>query len=97
MGSKVAVIQAYVAIFADLNKIIDAALAIPDNGKVDILILNAATGDDCFLEGLTKEVYQAQMDVNLKGTPGTASMSHLTTDALLLRSASHKRRFLTSA
>ncbi|KAH9216918.1 hypothetical protein DL95DRAFT_362535 [Leptodontidium sp. 2 PMI_412] len=62
MGRKVAVVQANVAIFADVNKIINSALAI------DLLVHNAATGDDCFLEEMTEDFYQAQMDVNLKGS-----------------------------
>ncbi|KAL2075633.1 hypothetical protein VTL71DRAFT_576 [Oculimacula yallundae] len=62
-GSKVAVVQANVAIFADLKKIIDAALAVSEHGKIDIFVHNAATGDDCFLEDMTEEFYQAQMDM----------------------------------
>ncbi|KAG4439827.1 hypothetical protein IFR05_004676 [Cadophora sp. M221] len=67
LGRKAAGVQANVAIFADLNKIINSALAVSENGKIDLLVHNGATGDDCFLEEMTEEFYQAQMDVNLKG------------------------------
>lgn len=66
-GSKVAIVQANMAVIEDLKKLIDAALAVSETGKIDILVHNAATGDDCYLEEMTEEFYQAQTDVNLKG------------------------------
>ena len=50
MGSKVKVVHANVAVLADLKEIIDAALAVSETGNIDLLVHNAATGDDCFLE-----------------------------------------------
>lgn len=66
-GSKVAIVQADVAIMEDLQRLVDAALAISDTKKIDILVHNAATGDDCYMEEMTEEFYEAQTDVNLKG------------------------------
>tara|TARA_R110002060_G_scaffold7100_3_gene10828 strand:+ start:521 stop:781 length:261 start_codon:yes stop_codon:yes gene_type:complete len=73
MGSKVKVVHANVAVLADLKEIIDAALAVSETGNIDLLVHNAATGDDCFLEDLTEDFYQAQTDVHLKGTSAHAS------------------------
>ncbi|KAH7342770.1 hypothetical protein BKA65DRAFT_504729 [Rhexocercosporidium sp. MPI-PUGE-AT-0058] len=75
MGGKVAVIQANVAVMADLHRIMNAALAVSENGKSDLLVHNAATGDDSFLEEMREEFNQAHMDVNPKGTPANTSMS----------------------
>ncbi|KAF8866704.1 NAD(P)-binding protein [Acephala macrosclerotiorum] len=69
--SKVAVVQANIAAYKDLKKLTDAALEISGTGKIDILVHNAATGDDCYLEDMTEAFYQAQTDVNLKGSPET--------------------------
>jgi NAD(P)-dependent dehydrogenase (short-subunit alcohol dehydrogenase family) len=66
-GSKVAIVQANVGHFADLKKLVDGAISISEHGKIDILVHNAATGDDCFLEDLTEQFYEKQTDVNLKG------------------------------
>lgn len=67
IGSKAVLVQANMAISGDLQKLVDAALTLSDIGKIDVLVHNAATGDDCFLEDMTEEFYQAQTDVNLKG------------------------------
>ena len=66
-GSKVAIVKANVGHFDDLKKLVDGAISISENGKIDILVHNAATGDDCFLEDLTEQFFQKQTDVNLKG------------------------------
>jgi len=66
-GSKVAIVQANVGNFEDLKKLVDGAISISENGKIDILVHNAATGDDCFLEDLTEQFYQKQTNINLKG------------------------------
>lgn len=92
-GSKAAVVQANVAVFSDLKNIIGAALTISENGKIDILVHNAATGDDCFLEEMTEEFYQAQTDVNLKGNP-VQTLSACMADILLPRYSSLKWRCL---
>ncbi|TVY73619.1 putative hydroxyacylglutathione hydrolase [Lachnellula suecica] len=65
-GSKCAVVQANLALTPDLQKLVDAALAISEHGKIDILVHNAGTGDDSYLADLTEEFYEDQMNVNLK-------------------------------
>ena len=72
------IVQANVAGLGDLKTIIDAALAVSETGNNDLLVHNAATGDDCFLEDMTEEFYQAQTDVNLKGSSAHASAVVLT-------------------
>ncbi|PMD46321.1 NAD(P)-binding protein [Hyaloscypha variabilis F] len=66
-GSKAALVQANVAHLSDLKKLVDAALAISENGKIDILVHNAGNGDDFYMEDMTEEFYQFQTDINLKG------------------------------
>lgn len=66
-GTKVAVVQANMAVMGDLQKLVDGALALSETGKIDILVHNAATGDDCYMENMTEAFYEAQTDVNLKG------------------------------
>lgn len=67
-GSKAALVQANVALLSDLKKLVEAAVAISEAGKIDILVHNAATGDDCYMEDMTEEFYESQTDVNLKGS-----------------------------
>ncbi|KAH8790272.1 hypothetical protein BGZ57DRAFT_1013956 [Hyaloscypha finlandica] len=54
-GSKVALVQANVTFLSDLRKLVEAALTLSASGKIDILVHNAATGDDSpiFLTQLT--------------------------------------------
>ena len=66
-GSKAALIQANVALVSDLKKLVEAAMKLSASGKIDILVHNAATGDDCYMEAMTEDFYQAQTDANLKG------------------------------
>lgn len=66
-GSKAALVQANVAFMPDLKKLVEAALTISESGNIDILVHNAATGDDCYMEDMTEEFYQSQTDINLKG------------------------------
>ncbi|KAF2491705.1 NAD(P)-binding protein [Lophium mytilinum] len=65
-GSKVASVQANVAVVSDLQKLVDAALSISENKKIDILIHNAGSGDDCYLADMTEDFYKKQSDINLK-------------------------------
>jgi 3-oxoacyl-[acyl-carrier protein] reductase len=73
-GSKAIIVQANMAVMGDLQKLIDGALALSDTGKIDILVHNAATGDDCYMEDMTEEFYEAQTDVNLKGGVNNAKL-----------------------
>lgn len=66
-GSKAVLAQANVALLSDLEKLVEAALTLSESEKIDIVIHNAATGDDCYMEDMTEEFYEAQTDVNLKG------------------------------
>jgi NAD(P)-dependent dehydrogenase (short-subunit alcohol dehydrogenase family) len=66
-GSKAALVQENVALLSDLKKIVEAALTFSESGKIDILVHNAVTGDDCYMEDMTEEFYKAQTDVTLKG------------------------------
>jgi 3-oxoacyl-[acyl-carrier protein] reductase len=66
-GSKAALVQANVALLSDLKKLVEAALILSENGSIDILVHNAATGDDCYMEDMTEGFYESQTDVNLKG------------------------------
>lgn len=66
-GSKAALVQANVALLPDLKKLVEAALTVSESGKIDILVHNAATGDDCYMEDMTEEFYESQTNVNLKG------------------------------
>ena len=66
-GSKAVLVQANVALLSDLKKLVEAALTVSESGRIDILVHNAATGDDCYMEDMTEEFYEAQTDVNLKG------------------------------
>lgn len=66
-GSKAALVQADVSKVPDLQKLVDAAVALSDTGKIDILIHNAGNGDDRFLADMTEEFYEFQSDINLKG------------------------------
>lgn len=77
-GSKVKVVKARMGVIEDHHELIDAALAISESGKIDILVHNAATGDDCYLEEMTEEFYEAQTDVNLKG--GVKCPTHHSSD-----------------
>ncbi|KAE9370475.1 NAD(P)-binding protein [Stipitochalara longipes BDJ] len=65
-GTKAALVQANFAHLSDLKRLVEAALTISENGKIDILVHNAASGDDCYMEDMTEEFYQSQTDVNLK-------------------------------
>jgi len=66
-GTKVSVVQCDVSIMGDLQKLVDGALSISENGKIDILVHNAATGDDCYLADMTEKFYENQTNANLKG------------------------------
>jgi 3-oxoacyl-[acyl-carrier protein] reductase len=56
MGSKIALVQADIREGSELNKLIDVALVLSENGKIDIIVHNAAVGDDCYLEDVTEGI-----------------------------------------
>ena len=67
VGSKAVLVHANVALLSELKKLVEVALTVSESEKVDSLIHNAATGDDCYMEDMTEEFYETQTDVNLKG------------------------------
>ncbi len=58
-GSKAALVQANVALLSDLKKLVEAALTLSESGKIDILVHNVATGDECYMEDMIEEFYEA--------------------------------------
>lgn len=66
-GSKASLVQANVAKVGDLGKLVDAAIELSEGGKIDILVHNAGSGDDCYLADMTESFYESQSDINLKG------------------------------
>ncbi|GAP85725.1 putative 3-oxoacyl-[acyl-carrier-protein] reductase [Rosellinia necatrix] len=66
-GSQATLCQASVADVKQISKIIDTALKISKNGKIDILIHNAALGVDANLNEVTEELFQTHFDTNVKG------------------------------
>lgn len=74
VGSKATLVQADVSKISDLQKLVDAAVALSESGKIDLLIHNAGNGDDRYLADMTEDFYEFQSDINLKGTV-TSGMS----------------------
>ncbi|EQB54356.1 hypothetical protein CGLO_05824 [Colletotrichum gloeosporioides Cg-14] len=66
-GTKAALCQADVSKLADIPKIVDSALSISPTGKIDILIHNAAQGNEANLVDTTPEFYDRHFDTNVKG------------------------------
>ncbi|KAF4811255.1 L-xylo-3-hexulose reductase [Colletotrichum siamense] len=66
-GTKAALCQADVSKLADIPKIVDSALSISPTGKIDILIHNAAQGNEANLVDTTPEFYERHFDTNVKG------------------------------
>jgi len=66
-GAKATLVQANVGIISELERLVEAALALSETGKLDILVHNAASGDDAFLEDMTEEFFDTQTAINLKG------------------------------
>lgn len=66
-GSKAELVQANVSKLADLQNLVKAAVELSDSSKIDILVHNAGSGDDCYLADITEDFYESQSDINLKG------------------------------
>ena len=66
-GAKAAVVQADISSIESHQKLVDAALAISPNRQIDILVHNAANGDDRYLKDIDEDFYRAQTDANMKG------------------------------
>ena len=68
-GSKTACVQASVVEKAGQQALVDAAISLSPHKKIDIIVHNAGNGDDRYLQDITEEFYQMQMDINVKGKP----------------------------
>ncbi|KAF5557605.1 short-chain dehydrogenase reductase SDR [Fusarium napiforme] len=66
-GTKAIVVQADVSKTAKIPKLIDTALKISSTGKIEILIHNAAQGNEASLVDTTEEFYTRHFDANVKG------------------------------
>lgn len=65
LGPEVLVVRADVAKLADIDKLFAAVRA--RFGRVDVLFVNAGIGKFAPLEAVTEELYDAVIDINLKG------------------------------
>ncbi|KAL0938626.1 L-xylulose reductase 1 [Colletotrichum truncatum] len=66
-GTKAILCQADVSKLADIPKLVESALKISPSGKIDILIHNAAQGNEANLVDTTPEFYDRHFDTNVKG------------------------------
>ncbi|KAI1364781.1 hypothetical protein F5Y08DRAFT_199188 [Xylaria arbuscula] len=66
-GTKAVVTQANVSKLDEIPKLVDAALKLSSTGKIDILIHNAAQGNEANLVNTTEEFYTSHFDTNVKG------------------------------
>jgi NAD(P)-dependent dehydrogenase (short-subunit alcohol dehydrogenase family) len=65
LGPDVLVVRADVAKLADIDKLYAAVRA--KFGRIDVLFVNAGIGKFAPLEAVTEELYDAVLDINLKG------------------------------
>lgn len=65
MGQKGLAVQADVSVFADAEKMVQAALK--EFGSLDILVNNAGINADAVIWKMTPEQWSSVMDINLKG------------------------------
>ncbi|KAK4889431.1 hypothetical protein LTR27_011775 [Elasticomyces elasticus] len=68
-GASAVVVQGDVALASDRKRLVDAALELSPEKRIDMLVHNAGNGDDRYLVDLDEEFYDMQMSLNLKGTP----------------------------
>ncbi|KAI4717887.1 hypothetical protein E4T48_05890, partial [Aureobasidium sp. EXF-10727] len=67
IGTKAILCKANVSVLEDIPKLIDAALKLSETGKIEILIHNAAQGNEANLVDTTPEFYDRHFDCNVKG------------------------------
>lgn len=67
IGAKAVAIQGDVAVAADRQKLVNAAVQLSPAKAIEILVHNAGNGDDRYLVDLDEEFYDMQMNLNLKG------------------------------
>ncbi|RSL76555.1 hypothetical protein CEP51_009847 [Fusarium floridanum] len=66
-GTKAILCQADVSKLEEIPKLIEAALKISTTGKIEILIHNAAQGNEANLVDTTEDFYTRHFDANVKG------------------------------
>ncbi|EXJ78189.1 hypothetical protein A1O3_09350 [Capronia epimyces CBS 606.96] len=66
LGPRAVAVQASVAVAADQQKLVEAALKLSPSQQIDMLVHNAGHGDDRYLVDLDEAFYNEQMDINLK-------------------------------
>ncbi|KAJ5109611.1 NAD(P)-binding protein [Penicillium argentinense] len=67
LGVKAIVFQASVMNLEGIPRLIDAATKISKDGKIDILIHNAALGEEADLKDLKVDMYSSHFDCNVRG------------------------------
>ncbi|KAL3489832.1 NAD(P)-binding protein [Aspergillus germanicus] len=67
IGTKAILCQASVMNLEEIPRLIEAALNISKDGKIDILIHNAALGEESDLKDLQLELYTSHFDTNVRG------------------------------
>ncbi|PIA93866.1 Short-chain type dehydrogenase/reductase [Cercospora beticola] len=66
-GSKAVAVQGSVVHAADRSKLVDAALALSSTAHIDLLVHNAANGDDRLLANVDEAFFDELVSVNLRG------------------------------
>ena len=66
-GSEANLIHANVTSSEDIKKLVQAAVSLSQDGKIDILVHNAGHGDDAYLQDVTEDFYTMQTNINIKG------------------------------
>ncbi|OKL56889.1 hypothetical protein UA08_08019 [Talaromyces atroroseus] len=97
-GRTALLVQADLASMDGIQKLVQETVNFSLDKKIDIVVHNAAFGDDCYLEDVTEEFYYKQTDTNLKGPIflTQAILPHLTTSGgriVLLSSISARMAF----
>ncbi|KAF1976472.1 putative short-chain dehydrogenase [Bimuria novae-zelandiae CBS 107.79] len=65
-GARAVAIQANIVTTEGQNKIVQAALDLSKEGKINIIVHNAGNADDCYLPDVTEDFYEMQTDLNVK-------------------------------
>ncbi|KAK0653803.1 L-xylulose reductase [Lasiodiplodia hormozganensis] len=66
LGARALAVRADVAVAADRQRLVDAALTLSPSKHIDMLVHNAGNGDDRYLVDLDEDFFDMQMDLNLK-------------------------------
>ncbi|CAG8010710.1 unnamed protein product [Penicillium salamii] len=66
-GSKAVLCQASISVLDDIPKLVKTAVDFSVTGKIEILVHNAALGEDAFLKDVSLDFYNRHVDCNLRG------------------------------